>query len=131
MFSTNAGYKFAGFLDLNGMKEALSEADAVLARSGSGSIFEIAAFGKPSILIPLEESANDHQKMNAYEYAKLGASIVIEEANLKPSIILSQLENILADKSKYAAMASAARKFARPDAAKIIAGEILQIISHP
>ena len=54
MFSANAGYKFAGFLDLNGMKEAFSEADAVIARAGSGSIFEIAAFGKPSILIPLE-----------------------------------------------------------------------------
>lgn len=129
MFSANAGYKFAGFLDLNEMKEALSEADAVIARAGSGSVFEIAVFGKPSILVPLEESANDHQKINAYEYAKTGASIVIEEANLKPSIILSQLENILADKNKYEAMSAAARKFARPDAAKIITGEIFRLLS--
>ena len=130
MFSANAGYKFAGFLDLNGMKEAFSEADAVIARAGSGSIFEIAAFGKPSILIPLEEAANNHQKMNAYEYAKAGASIVIEEANLTPNIILSQLENILGDKGKYAVMTAAARKFARPDVAKMISAEIFQILRH-
>lgn len=123
-------YKFAGFLDTHGVKNALGAADVVLARSSASSIFEIAAFGKPSILVPLEESAGDHQKANAYEYSKTGAAIVIEEANLKPSIVLSQLENILADKDKYEEMSAAARKFARPDAAKVIAGEIFQLINR-
>ena len=66
--------------------------------------------------------------MNAYEYAKAGASIVIEEANLTPNIILSQLENILGDKGKYAVM-TVARKFARPGM-KMISAEIFQILRH-
>lgn len=121
-------YKLAGFLDASGVKAALSAADVVLARAGSGSIFEIAAFGKPSILIPLEESANGHQKVNAYEFSKAGAAVVIEEANLKPNIVSIQIENILKDKSRYESMAAAAKKFAKPEAAKIISEEILKLI---
>ncbi|MGC9611172.1 MAG: undecaprenyldiphospho-muramoylpentapeptide beta-N-acetylglucosaminyltransferase [Minisyncoccia bacterium] len=123
-------YNFAGFMDANGIKTALSASDIVLARAGSGSIFEIAAFGKPSILIPLEESANNHQKANAYEFARAGAAVVVEEANFTPNIVIVQIENILKDKNKYEAMALSARKFAKPEAAKIIAGEILKLTNH-
>jgi UDP-N-acetylglucosamine--N-acetylmuramyl-(pentapeptide) pyrophosphoryl-undecaprenol N-acetylglucosamine transferase len=121
-------YEFAGFMDASGVKSALSASDVVLARAGSGSIFEIAALGKPSILVPLEESANNHQKTNAYDFAKNGAAVVLEEANLKPNIVSAQVENILKDKNKYESMAIAARKFAKPEAAKIIAGELMKLI---
>ena len=122
-------YRLEGFLNLDSLRTVFREAAIVVSRSGS-SIFEIAAFGKPAILIPLEGSAGNHQKANAYEYAKTGAAVVIEEANLKPNLFLSQLKNILEDKAKYSAMAAAAKNFARPDAAKIIAAEIFQILSH-
>jgi UDP-N-acetylglucosamine--N-acetylmuramyl-(pentapeptide) pyrophosphoryl-undecaprenol N-acetylglucosamine transferase len=121
-------YKPIPFLDVRALKTALGAADLVLARASASPIFEIAAFGKPSILIPLEESAGDHQRVNAYEYSKTGAAIVIEEANLTPNLVYSQIENILEDKNKYEAMAVAAKKFSRPEAAKIIAGEILKLI---
>ncbi len=120
-------YQSAGFLDTEKVREVLGAADVVVSRAGAGSIFEIAAFGKPTILIPLEEAAGDHQKLNAYEYAKTGAAIVIEEANLKPNIVSSQIDNILKDKNKYAAMATAAKKFAQPKAAGIIAQEVLKL----
>ena len=67
------------------MKLALAASTLVVGRSGS-SIAEFAAFGKPAILIPLQESANDHQRINAYEFAKTGAAVVIEEGNLLPGI---------------------------------------------
>ncbi|OIO65698.1 hypothetical protein AUJ30_00620, partial [Candidatus Wolfebacteria bacterium CG1_02_39_135] len=77
------------------LKDAYTAADVVVSRASSGSIFEAAAFAKPSILIPLpEEVVGDHQTTNAYEYAKSGAAIVIEQANLEPNIFLGQLKKI-------------------------------------
>jgi len=106
---------------------ALSAADAVVSRAGSGSIFEIAAFGKPSVLIPLPEAAGDHQMKNAYEYAKFGAAVVVEEANLTPYILAAQLRKILSDAERKRAMEEAARKFSIPDAAAAITRELLHL----
>jgi len=121
-------YQVAGFLDFEKLKMVFQAADIVISRAGSSSIFEIAAFGKPSILVPIPtEIVGDHQIMNAYEYAKTGAAVVVEEANLIPNLVLSQVGDILGDKNKYAAMSAAAKKFSRPDSASIIAQEILKI----
>jgi len=119
-------YQLVGYLeDVKAIKEVFSAADLVLSRAGSGAIFEIAAFGKPAILIPLEDAANDHQKINAYEYAQTGAAIVLEEGNFKPSIFISQAQKILTDKELQNKMSQAARNFAKPEAAQKIAEEIL------
>lgn len=109
------------------LKEALIAADVVLARSGSGSIFEIAAFGNPSILIPLKESARNHQFYNAYEYAHAGACVVIEEDNLSSSLFFTQLEKLLSNQAEYQAMSKNALSFSRPDAALLLAQELLRI----
>lgn len=120
-------YQLVGYLqDAKAVREAFAAADLVLSRAGSGSIFEIAAFGKPSILIPLEESASDHQKVNAYEYAKTGAAVVMEEANFKSSIFISQAKKILTDPESQNKMSQAAKNFAKPEAAQKIAEEILK-----
>ncbi|HMB17490.1 MAG TPA: UDP-N-acetylglucosamine--N-acetylmuramyl-(pentapeptide) pyrophosphoryl-undecaprenol N-acetylglucosamine transferase, partial [Candidatus Paceibacterota bacterium] len=66
-------YQFVSFLEEDDYKFAFNAADIVVSRAGS-AIFDIAVFGKPSVLIPLEESANDHQKINAYEYAGNGGA---------------------------------------------------------
>ncbi|HVO28904.1 MAG TPA: glycosyltransferase, partial [Candidatus Paceibacterota bacterium] len=105
---------------------ALTAADVVLARPGS-NVFEIAAFGKPAILIPIAESANGHQRANAYAFAGTGAGIVIEEANLLPGIFLSQLKDILADGDRRARMAAASAKFFVPHAAETIAEELIKL----
>ncbi len=125
--SVKERYKCFAFFK-NNISEAYSAADLIISRSGS-SIFEIAFFEKPSILIPLPESANNHQKINAIEYAKSGAGIVIEENNLSAETFLNQVEKILSDKNLYNKMSEAARLFAKPNAAEVIAKDIL-VISH-
>ncbi len=125
---TKHRYRMAGFLSLHEMKKAYAAADIVISRSGASDIFEIAAFGKPSILIPLAESGNDHQRLNAYEYAKRGAAVVIEESNLSLHVAESQIMNILGNKNICAAMSAAAKAFSTPDAAKMIVGELLNVL---
>jgi len=118
---------FPYFKNERDMAIALSAADVVVARAGAGTIFEIAAFGKPSILIPLPEAAGDHQSANAYEYAGAGAATVIEQKNLLFGIFEGQLNRILKDKELAGNMSKAALAFARPQAADMIASEILKL----
>lgn len=116
------------FLQENEMGLALTASEIVIGRSGSGSIFEIAEAGKPAILIPLPESAQDHQIVNAYIYAESGAAIVIEEKNLSPNFFLERIAHILEDKKVYNAMSRQARIFSKPNAAYNIASEILKLL---
>ncbi len=120
-----ARYKAVPYLDKE-YTMAFTAADLIVGRAGSGAIFEIAAFHKPSILIPLTESANDHQRANAYEFSKTGAAIVIEESNLFYGIFEAQVKAILNDPTKLESMAKAAEGFAKPDAAEKIAVALLQ-----
>lgn len=112
------------------MKEELGYAyaacDLIIGRAGS-SIFEYAAFGKPAILIPLLESANDHQRTNAYEFMKAGAAVVIEETNLLPKIFLKEMRGILNDPERKQQMSQASTAFFKPGGARIIAEELLRL----
>ena len=115
------------YLEPAELKLALAAADLVVARAGS-NIFEIAAFSKPAILIPLAESANDHQRVNAYEFAKTGAAKVIEEANLLPGIFLSEIRDTLKNKELLGRMSLASGNFFKPQAAEVLAEEILRFV---
>jgi len=120
-------YKAVNFLGPAEMKDALVAADVVVSRAGSGAIFEIAAMGRPSILIPLKESARNHQFFNAYEYTHNGACVVIEEDNLSSAVFLEQLELLLSSSQKLLTMGERAHAFAKPDAAVVIAQEMLNL----
>lgn len=122
-------YQAVPYLDKD-LKIALAASDLVITRAGSGTIFEIAAFGKPAILIPLPESANDHQRANAYEFSKLGGAIVLEEQNLLPRIFLGHVRGILGTPGEAERMGGANRKLIKPDAAEIMAKEILKLASQ-
>jgi len=121
-----SAYKITPFLRDNDLKQAMIAADLIVSRSGS-FIFEIAAIAKPAILIPLPESASDHQKKNAYEYAKTGAAIVIEEDNLSPHVFLAQVNKIFSNAETIKTMSQAALRFAKPEAGKILAEEIIKL----
>ena len=111
-------------IDLMGddyLSHAYQAADLILSRAGSGSIFEIAAMGKPSILVPLPDSAQDHQVRNAYAYAQRGGAIVIEQANFRPNFILERIKYLFERPEFLKNMAQKAKDFSRPNAAKIIA----------
>lgn len=120
-------YRFKSYFGISELKLAYNSADIIISRAGSGAIYEISAFQKPAILIPLEGSANNHQKINAYAYAETGASTAVEESNLKPNLIIVQIKNILADNEKINSMKLAAKQFAKPDAGKIIGEEVLKM----
>jgi UDP-N-acetylglucosamine--N-acetylmuramyl-(pentapeptide) pyrophosphoryl-undecaprenol N-acetylglucosamine transferase len=114
------------FLDDRHLAAAMNAADVIVSRAGS-SIFEIAFAGKPSILIPLPTSANNHQVENAYAYANTGAAIVIEEENLLPSLFITQVNKILENKPLYDRMVAAAHAFYKPEAAGIIVEDLIDI----
>ena len=123
-------YRPSSFFESSKMRMAYGAADLVVSRAGSGSIFEIAASGLPSIIIPLENSAQEHQRENAYAYAKSGAAAVIEECNLKPHILKSEIDRLFADKEEMVKMSEAAKQFAKPDAAEKIAREIIRLATE-
>mgnify|MGYP001569430344 FL=1 len=124
-------YRLFSSLKFDGMRMAYGAADLALSRAGSGSIFEIAASGLPSIIIPLTGSAQEHQRENAYIYAKSGAAVVIEERNLKPHILKSEISRLISNKEELDKMSEAAKFFAKPDAAEKIAREIIRLaIEH-
>jgi UDP-N-acetylglucosamine--N-acetylmuramyl-(pentapeptide) pyrophosphoryl-undecaprenol N-acetylglucosamine transferase len=119
-------YKPVSFLEGKELTYALSAADLIVGRSGS-TIFEIAAFGKPSILIPLPTSAGDHQRENAYAYAQSGAAYVTEESNISPNILISQIRRLIDGGDLPKAMSQAALNFAKPQAAELIAAEVFKL----
>ena len=101
-------------------------ADIIISRAGS-TIFEIAIWGIPSILIPIADSNGDHQVKNAFSYARSGAAVVIEETNLNSNILIAEISRLMEDSAAREKMKTAALGFARADAAKLIAGEIISI----
>jgi UDP-N-acetylglucosamine--N-acetylmuramyl-(pentapeptide) pyrophosphoryl-undecaprenol N-acetylglucosamine transferase len=121
-----APYKVVPYFDKD-LKNALVAADCIVARAGSGAIAEAAAFGKPLILIPLAESAHDHQRANAHAFEKAGGGVVIEEENLFVGIFIGIIKKIIGDPQKKAAMGAASAGFFKPDAAKIAAEEVLRL----
>jgi UDP-N-acetylglucosamine--N-acetylmuramyl-(pentapeptide) pyrophosphoryl-undecaprenol N-acetylglucosamine transferase len=119
-------YRPFSYLDNLAMRMSAGASDLVITRAGS-TLFEVALWGIPSIAIPITNSVGNHQRKNAYTYARSGASVVIEEKNLSDDILLAQLENILGNEDVYKEMAQSAKAFAKPEAARTIAEEIIDI----
>jgi UDP-N-acetylglucosamine--N-acetylmuramyl-(pentapeptide) pyrophosphoryl-undecaprenol N-acetylglucosamine transferase len=107
------------------LADTLAACDLVLARAG-GSVFELAAAGRPAILVPYPHAAAHHQHANAAWMADSGAAVVIEDSELQPEALADAVEGLFADSSRLDEMARAARGLARPDAARRIADEILR-----
>jgi UDP-N-acetylglucosamine--N-acetylmuramyl-(pentapeptide) pyrophosphoryl-undecaprenol N-acetylglucosamine transferase len=101
-------------------------ADVVISRAGS-TIFEIAAWGVPSIIVPLPTSVSHDQTTNAFAYARTGAASVIEENNLSAHIIIEEIERINNSAVIKETMKQRAKEFARLDSATLIADAILDI----
>lgn len=118
------------FLNEEELKHAYAVSDLICSRAGAGSIFEISAVGKPSILIPLPESAQNHQIENAYTYFQTGACLVIEEANLTPHFFLERIKYLFSKPQKLREMSESAKFFSRPQSAKIIAQYLIAYLSQ-
>jgi UDP-N-acetylglucosamine--N-acetylmuramyl-(pentapeptide) pyrophosphoryl-undecaprenol N-acetylglucosamine transferase len=127
--SLPTGYDLREYLDLADFAAALAAADLVVARAG-GSLFEIAAHGKPAILVPYPHAAADHQAANARWMQQGGAAVVIPDRELSAARLARETAALLADPQRMRAMGAAARRLARPDAAEAVADELLEAASR-
>jgi UDP-N-acetylglucosamine--N-acetylmuramyl-(pentapeptide) pyrophosphoryl-undecaprenol N-acetylglucosamine transferase len=106
------------------LADALAACDLVLARAG-GSVFELAAAGRPAILVPYPHAAARHQHANAAWMADAGAAIVLEDSDLDAAGLAETVGDLFADSRRLQRMADASRSLARPDAAQRVAEEVL------
>ena len=124
-------YKIFGLLNTFALRMAAGIATVIVARAGSGTIFEIASWGLPAILVPIPEDVSHDQTDNAFSYARSEAAVVIEQRNLSPHLLVAEIQRIAGDAALRAKMTAAARTFARPDAARKIALTLLETsIAH-
>ncbi|MDO8514119.1 MAG: UDP-N-acetylglucosamine--N-acetylmuramyl-(pentapeptide) pyrophosphoryl-undecaprenol N-acetylglucosamine transferase [bacterium] len=124
-------YKIFGLLNTFALRMAAGISTLVVARAGSGTIFEVASWGLPSILVPIPLDVSHDQTENAFAFARAGAATVIEQRNLSPHLLVAEIQRIAGDPALQAKMSAAAHSFARPDAAKKIAMVLLEtVIEH-
>ena len=107
-------------------ERVLAAADLCIARAG-GSVFELAACGAPAILIPYPYATAGHQALNAEHFRRAGGAIVVRDQDLDPARLRQEVELLQADRPRLAAMATAMRGEARPDAAAEVALELLRL----
>ena len=110
---------------LDDMPARFARAALVMARSGASTVAELAAAGKPALLVPFAAAADDHQRRNAEEMVKAGAAVMLSEQDLdEPGKLLATLTGLLKNREGLDAMAVAARTQAHPTAAEQIAGRL-------
>lgn len=111
---------------IDDMAGAYGEADFVIGRSGAGTVAEITALGKPSLLIPYPFAANNHQLENARVLERSGAAVIVEDREAGPENLYAALTKLL-HRDKLTKMASNARSLGKPDAAAVIVNEISRL----
>jgi UDP-N-acetylglucosamine--N-acetylmuramyl-(pentapeptide) pyrophosphoryl-undecaprenol N-acetylglucosamine transferase len=114
-------YRLLAFTDEFGA--ALAAADLVVARAG-GSVWEIAAAGRPALLVPYPYATADHQAKNAAYFEQGGGAVVVPEATLD---LGRRVNELLDDPERLARMADAMRALARPEAADVVAEELIAL----
>ena len=104
------------------MPSLLCQSHVVICRAGASSVAELAAIGRPSLLLPLPSAMDDHQRMNALQMQDAGGGICLDEANLSAAVLATRLMQLLETRKTLSNMAKSARSLASPDAASLIAG---------
>ncbi len=113
---------------LNDMPFRFAQAHLVMARSGASTVAELAAAGKPALLVPFAAAADNHQKRNAEVMVDAGAASMLDESDLEvPGKLLAAQTGLLNFPQRLAAMASAARTQAHPDASERIADRLAEL----
>lgn len=125
-----SGYVVRDFFSASDLADTLALASIVLSRAGASSIAELAATKKAVILVPLASAANDEQRMNAYDIAKIGGASVIEEQNLGEHLLLQKIVELMNDAPLRATMGERIHQFYHPDASLAIATGIRTLIGR-
>ena len=103
------------------MPSLLGQSHVVICRAGASSVAELAAIGRPSLLLPLPSAMDDHQRMNALQMQDVGGGICLDETNLSAAVLATRLMQLLETPKTLSNMAKSARSLASPDAASLIA----------
>jgi UDP-N-acetylglucosamine--N-acetylmuramyl-(pentapeptide) pyrophosphoryl-undecaprenol N-acetylglucosamine transferase len=114
---------------LTDMPAEYGAADVVLARSGS-TVAELCAAGKPSLLVPFPQAADDHQRKNAEVLASAGAAVMLLQRDATPEVMERMLVELLLDSARRRRMSQAAKGLARPGALERISGMVLRLAGH-
>jgi UDP-N-acetylglucosamine--N-acetylmuramyl-(pentapeptide) pyrophosphoryl-undecaprenol N-acetylglucosamine transferase len=109
------------------MDREMKNADVIVCRAGATTIAELTAAGRAAILIPLPTAADDHQRQNANVLANAGAAEVIDQRDLTGAVLADRLLALAAEPARRGAVAAAAKRFARPDAARVIVDRALEL----
>lgn len=126
------GYRRAGITArtesfLDGVAGEMTSADLVICRAGATTLAELAALGRPTVLVPFPAATDDHQTKNAQVLVNGGAAALIAERDLTPERLVDVVSGLLADAEHRAAMAAAMKTFARPDAAARIVDRLMEL----
>jgi UDP-N-acetylglucosamine--N-acetylmuramyl-(pentapeptide) pyrophosphoryl-undecaprenol N-acetylglucosamine transferase len=113
---------------LDDMPKRFAQAHLVMSRSGASTVAELAAAGKPSLLVPFAAAADEHQRRNAEAMVAAGAAVMLHEKDLEiPEKLLAALIGLLTAPARLAAMSAAARTQAHPGAAVRIAARVVEL----
>lgn len=124
-------YRPLAHLNAHYMRVLYSVADVIITRAGSGTLFEIAEWGIPSIVVPIPDDVSHDQRSNAYAYARSAGGTVIEERNFSLHLLLSRIDAILSDERVRKDLSERAKSFSSPGAAEKIARLLVDILkSH-
>jgi len=110
------------------MGAAYNRADIVVGRAGATTIFELAALGKPSILIPYPHATNNHQEINANSLVRVGGAKMILQKDLNGEVMARALMKYMNNRPELAKMGEQARKISRTNAAKVIVDQIMKML---
>ncbi len=116
---------------IDDMPRAFAESDIVVSRAGMGAVSELAAAGKPSILVPLPTASDQHQLRNAEAFEKAGAAKLMVQSEFSGANLVAEISRFAAAPAALQAMGEAAQKFARPDAARRAAEVLEEVAIRP
>jgi UDP-N-acetylglucosamine--N-acetylmuramyl-(pentapeptide) pyrophosphoryl-undecaprenol N-acetylglucosamine transferase len=130
--ATREGYAVAGIAArtesfLDGVAGEMNAADLIIGRAGATTLAELAAAGRPAVLIPFPAATDDHQRKNARVLVDAGAAGMIEQAALTGAGLAAEVGGLLGDPARLESMGRAVRAFARPDAASRIVDRTLEL----
>ncbi|MEO8423014.1 MAG: undecaprenyldiphospho-muramoylpentapeptide beta-N-acetylglucosaminyltransferase [Actinomycetota bacterium] len=111
---------------LDRMELGYAAADLVVSRAGATTLAELAVCGLPSVLVPYPHATENHQDANARELARIGAAVVVPDAELTPSVFVRSVIELMDDPGRLASMGARARGWAKPDAAARFASLVVE-----
>jgi UDP-N-acetylglucosamine--N-acetylmuramyl-(pentapeptide) pyrophosphoryl-undecaprenol N-acetylglucosamine transferase len=111
----------------NDVPARLARAHLVICRSGASTVAELAATGRPALLVPYPHATDDHQAANARAFAEAGAGWSIPQSSLTPALLTERLAELLGDRDRLSHAAAQARRFGCDDAAERLAGLVLEL----